>query len=161
MPDDLHHLMREALDQAQKAFDQGEVPVGALVVDNEGRIVAKAHNRPIALNDPTAHAEIQAIRRAAEVLGNYRLVGAALVVTIEPCIMCMGAALNARVERLVYGAPDPKAGAAGSLYDLSSDSRLNHRIEVVSGILKDECAALMQRFFKTRRKAAHRPCSGP
>ncbi|MBW1788286.1 MAG: tRNA adenosine(34) deaminase TadA [Deltaproteobacteria bacterium] len=143
--------MREALDEARKAFDEGEVPVGALVVDNEGRIMGKAHNRPVSLNDPTAHAEMLAIRRAAGMLGNYRLVGATLVATIEPCPMCMGAALNARVERLVYGAPDPKAGAAGSLYDLSSDSRLNHRIEVVSGVLQEECALLMQRFFRMRR----------
>ena len=121
------------------------------MTDAEGRILGKAHNLPISMNDPSAHAEILALRKAGIRIGNYRLEEATLVVTIEPCLMCMGAALQARIPRLVFGAFDPKAGAAGSLYDLASDGRLNHRIEVVHGILKEECAELMIRFFQNRR----------
>ena len=144
-------LMREALDEARKGLAEGEVPVGAVLADSEGEIVARAHNQPIALNDPSAHAEILALRKAGAVYGNYRLQGATLVVTVEPCLMCMGAALHARLSRIVFGALDPKGGAAGSVYDLSADSRLNHRIEVVSGILGEECAEVMQDFFVSRR----------
>jgi tRNA(adenine34) deaminase len=114
--------------------------------------VAKAHNQPITLKDPTAHAEILAMRKAGLSYQNYRLSNTLLVVTIEPCLMCMGAALNARIDRLVFGALDPKAGAVRSLYKLATDKRLNHRIDVVSGIREEECLALMQNFFRARRK---------
>lgn len=152
MDEDFRHFMKEALREAEKGFSEGEVPVGALVVHQDGRILAAAHNRPISLQDPTAHAEVLAIRAAASKCGNYRLPGAALIVTIEPCSMCMGAALNARISRLVFGASDPKAGAAGSVFDLARSGALNHRIEVVSGILEEECSGLMQEFFSLRRK---------
>lgn len=148
---DLDHLMGQALREAEKGFSKGEVPVGALVATLEGQIVAKAHNRPIFLKDPTAHAEILAIRKASLSFKNYRLTNTLLVVTIEPCLMCMGAAINARITRLVFGAPDLKSGAACSLYRIAADKRLNHRIEVVSGILEKECVALMQNFFRLRR----------
>ncbi|MEW6667189.1 MAG: tRNA adenosine(34) deaminase TadA [Thermodesulfobacteriota bacterium] len=151
MDADFRHLMREALQEAEKAFHEGEVPVGAVLSDEGGEIVARAHNMPIFLCDPTAHAEILALRFAASHLGNYRLTKSTLVVTIEPCLMCMAAALNARISRLVFGAADPKAGAAGSLYHLGEDGRLNHRIEVVSGVLEEECSRLMQAFFRNRR----------
>ncbi|MCP4665421.1 MAG: nucleoside deaminase [Deltaproteobacteria bacterium] len=148
---DLYHLMGQALEEAQKASLAGEVPVGAVVASQEGEIVARAHNQPIALNDPTAHAEILAIRRAGLACRNYRLSNTVLVVTIEPCVMCMGAAVNARVSRLVYGADDPNWGAAGSLYNLAIDNRLNHRIDVIPGIRDEECRVLMQDFFRARR----------
>jgi len=148
---DLYHLMGQALKEAEKASLSGEVPVGAVIVSQDGEIVASGHNQPIALNDPTAHAEILAIRKASLTCRNYRLNNTVLVVTIEPCIMCMGAVVNARVPKLVYGADDPKGGAAGSLYDLAIDGRLNHRIEVISGIRDEECRVLMQDFFRIRR----------
>ncbi len=148
---DPYLLMKEALDEAGKGFAEGEVPVGALVADEGGGIIARAHNQPLSLKDPTAHAEILALRRAGSACGNYRLEGATLVVTIEPCPMCMGAAVHARVGRLIFGASDPKWGAAGSLYNLAADSRLNHRIEVLAGIMAEECLALMQDFFHSRR----------
>jgi len=148
---DLYHLMGRALKEAEKASLSGEVPVGAVIVSQDGEIVASGHNQPIALNDPTAHAEILAIRKASLTCRNYRLNNTVLVVTIEPCIMCMGAVVNARVPKLVYGADDPKGGAAGSLYDLAIDGRLNHRIEVISGIRDEECRVLMQDFFRIRR----------
>jgi tRNA(adenine34) deaminase len=151
MDADFRHLMREALLEAEKAFREGEVPVGAVLSDEDGKILARAHNMPISLCDPTAHAEILVLRTAASHLGNYRLTKSTLVVTIEPCLMCMGAALNARIGRLVFGAPDPKSGAAGSLYRLGDDSRLNHRIEVLSGVMESECTGLMQAFFRARR----------
>ena len=144
-------LMREALNEAFVGFAEGEVPVGAVVATPEGRIVARAHNQPIALNDPTAHAEILALRRAGAVCGNYRIEGSTLVVTVEPCVMCMGAAFHARISRIVFGAFDPKWGAAGSLYNLPADPRLNHRIELVAGILGAECLKVMQDFFRSRR----------
>ncbi len=144
--------MKEALWEAEKGFSEGEVPVGALIVDQDGRTLAAGHNRPVSLKDPTAHAELLVMRSAAARCGNYRLPGCTLVVTIEPCPMCMGAALNARISRLVFGAFDPKSGAAGSLFDLAGDTRLNHRIEVVSGVLQGECSRLMQEFFSARRR---------
>jgi tRNA(adenine34) deaminase len=150
-PVDFSLLMREALNEAFKGFAEGEVPVGAVVATPEGEIVARAHNQPIALNDPTAHAEILALRRAGAVCGNYRIEGSTLVVTVEPCVMCMGAAFHARISRIVFGAFDPKWGAAGSLYNLPADPHLNHRIEVVSGILGRECLKVMQDFFRSRR----------
>ncbi|MBN1626778.1 MAG: nucleoside deaminase [Deltaproteobacteria bacterium] len=148
---DYDQLMGEALFEAKKALEKGEVPVGAVLAGPEGEILARGHNQPISLNDATAHAEIIAIREAGKSCGNYRLPGTILVVTIEPCIMCMGAAINARVSRLVFGAFDPKAGAAGSLYKLNEDSRLNHRIEVISGIRENECRELLQAFFRSKR----------
>jgi len=130
----------------------GEVPVGAVLASPEGDIVAKAYNQPIALEDPTAHAEILAIRKAGLLFQNYRLNNTTLVVTLEPCIMCMGAAINARISRLVFGTVDPKAGAAVSLYHFAEDKRLNHRIEIVSGIMEKECRSMIQDFFQVRRK---------
>jgi tRNA(adenine34) deaminase len=144
-------FMREALALAESAATQGEVPVGAvLVVD--GKIVAGAANAPISRNDPTAHAEILALRAAGERVGNYRLPGTTLYVTLEPCPMCAAAMVHARVERLVYGAADPKTGAAGSAFDLARDSRLNHRIAVTGGVLAVETARLLQDFFRERRE---------
>ncbi len=148
---DPYYLMRQALAEAEKAFLEGEVPVGAVLADLEGQIIAKAHNQPIGLNDPTAHAEILAMRAAGLILKNYRLNNAILVVTLEPCLMCMGAAVNARIARLIFGAFDPKAGAAGSLYNLAADRQLNHEIDVMTGIMEAECRALMQAFFRVRR----------
>jgi tRNA(adenine34) deaminase len=148
---DPHIMMEEALQEAAKGFAEGEVPVGAVVADVDGLIIARAHNRPVSLNDPTAHAEILALRRAGSVCGNYRLEGAILVVTMEPCPMCMGAAVHARVAKLIFGSSDPKWGAAGSVYDLAGDRRLNHRIEVLAGIMERECSRLMLDFFHSRR----------
>jgi tRNA(adenine34) deaminase len=124
--------------------------VGAIVVLNH-TLIGRGHNSPIALNDPTAHAEIQALRAASQHLGNYRLVGATVYVTVEPCLMCMGALLQARIKRLVFGCADVKAGAAGSLYDVSHDPRLNHQIEVIAGVREEESRALLQRFFRRKR----------
>jgi tRNA(adenine34) deaminase len=152
MDRDLFHLMKQALSEAEKGYSKGEVPVGAVLARPEGQIVAKAHNQPRALNDPTAHAEILVMRKAGLFYRNYRLNNTILVVTLEPCLMCMGAAINARVAQLVFGACDLKAGAAISLYRLADDKRLNHRIEIISGIMEEECRALMQRFFRMRRK---------
>jgi tRNA(adenine34) deaminase len=149
---DLYDLMGLALKEAEKGVSRGEVPVGAIVATPDGQVVAKAHNQPITLKDPTAHAEILAMRKAGLAYQNYRLSNTLLVVTIEPCLMCMGAALNARIDRLVFGALDPKAGAVRSLYKLAADKRLSHRIDVVSGIREQECLALMQDFFRARRK---------
>ncbi|HZY58923.1 MAG TPA: tRNA adenosine(34) deaminase TadA [Candidatus Binataceae bacterium] len=143
-------LMEQALAQAREGATEGEVPVGALIA-MDGRIVARAHNRPIALNDPTAHAEILAIRAAGAALKTYRLIGATLYVTLEPCTMCVGALINARIARLKFGARDPKAGAAGSVYDIGRDGRLNHRIEVYPGLMQAQCAALLEQFFAARR----------
>ena len=143
--------MREALDEARRGLAAGEVPVGALVV-MEGAVVARAHNEPVALADPTAHAEVLALRKAGHARGNYRLTDATLYATVEPCPMCCGAALHARVARVVYGARDPKAGAVESLYRLLSDERMNHRVPVRGGVLADESAALLREFFETRRR---------
>jgi tRNA(adenine34) deaminase len=144
-------LMEQALLEAKKGFNEGEVPVGAVIASPEGNIVASAHNQPIGLNDPTAHAEILAIRRAGEALRNYRLTGLTLFVTVEPCLMCMGAAIHSRISTLVFGAFDPKGGAAGSLYNPAIDTRLNHRIKIVSGVRGKECGDLLSDFFKARR----------
>jgi tRNA(adenine34) deaminase len=143
--------MGEALAQAREGLLAGEVPVGAVVVGEGGEILARAFNRPIALSDPTAHAEVLALRQAALLAGNYRLPGVSLYVNIEPCLMCLGAMLQARVQRLVFGATDPKGGACVSLYRLPEDDRLNHRIEVVGGVREAECRELMQDFFRARR----------
>jgi tRNA(adenine34) deaminase len=149
---DLYHLMGEALSEAKTAFRAGEVPVGAVLTDREGGIIARAHNRSIALNDPTAHAEILVIRGASAARHNYRLTDTLLVVTVEPCPMCVGAAVHARITGLVFGTADPKWGAAGSLYNLAEDSRFNHCMEVTAGILEEECRDLMQAFFRRRRR---------
>jgi len=145
------HYMGEALAQARQALAAGEVPVGAVLVGEGGEILARAHNHPIGLNDPTAHAEVLALRAAAQRLGNYRLPGTSLYVTIEPCLMCLGAMLTARLKRLVFGAADPKGGACVSLYRIPEDSRVNHHLEVTGGVREDECRELLQEFFKGRR----------
>jgi len=142
--------MAQALEEARHAESDGEVPIGSLVV-LDGRIVGRGRNQVIAASDPTAHAEILALREAAAALGNYRLTGATLYVTLEPCAMCCGAAVNARLARVVYGAPDPKAGAAHSLYRLLEDRRLNHRAMVTAGVLQQECGAILSDFFQRRR----------
>ena len=144
-------FMRAALREAHRAEVEGEVPVGVIVV-HAGRVIARAHNRPIRLSDPTAHAEILALRRAGYRLGNYRLAGCTLYATIEPCAMCAGAMIHARIERLVFGARDAKAGAAGSILDVLEHPKLNHRVEVESGILEEECRTLLSGFFRARRK---------
>jgi len=144
-------LMARAIAQARRAAATGEVPVGAIVVAG-GAIAGVGHNRPIAAHDPTAHAEVEAIRAAAQSLGAYRLDGAALYVTLEPCVMCVGAIIHARIARVIYGAHDDKAGALGSVYDLGRDGRLNHRIEVYGGVMESECAAMLREFFSARRR---------
>lgn len=149
---DLNDLMEQAFREAEKGFTKGEVPVGAILAGPDGNVVAKAHNQPIALKDPAAHAEILVLRAGGAFYRNYRITGATLVVTLEPCLMCMGAALNARISRLVFGAYDPKSGAAGSVYDLAADHRLNHRIEVIPGVMENECRKLIQHFFHVRRE---------
>ncbi|MDW3220541.1 MAG: tRNA adenosine(34) deaminase TadA [Acidimicrobiales bacterium] len=143
-------LMGLAIDEARRAEEHGDVPVGAIVVI-DGTVVARRHNEREATNDPTAHAELLAVRDAAEALGSWRLEGATVVVTLEPCPMCAGALQQARVARVVYGAADMKAGACGSLYSLGSDPRLNHEFETVHGVRADECAALLTDFFAARR----------
>ena len=148
--DDDARWMGEALALARAAGERGEVPVGAVVV-LEGRIVGRGANAPISTHDPTAHAEIAALREAARTLGNYRLPGAALYVTIEPCAMCAGAILHSRVARVVFGADDPKTGAGGSVVDLFAEPRLNHHATVVRGVRADECGALLSAFFAARR----------
>lgn len=145
-------MMRLAIDQARNAWAVGEVPVGAVVV-REGRVLATGYNQPIGAHDPTAHAEICALRAASALLANYRLVDCDLYVTLEPCVMCAGAIMHARVRRVVYGARDPKTGAAGSVVDLFADTRLNHHTEVSGGMLADECGALLSAFFAERRSA--------
>jgi tRNA(adenine34) deaminase len=149
-PDD-EQFMGEALDEARNALAAGEVPVGAVLV-LEGRVIGRGHNQPIALKDPTAHAEVLALRAAAQTVGNYRLTGAALYVTIEPCVMCCGAAELARVARVIYGAPDPKAGAARTLYRLLEDARLNHQVVVRGDVRGAEGAALLREFFEAKRR---------
>jgi tRNA(adenine34) deaminase len=141
--------MRQAIRQASRAAAEGEVPIGAVLV-GEGRVLGADFNRPIGSRDPTAHAEVLALRQAAAALANYRLVGTAMYVTVEPCLMCVGALVNARVGTLVYGAAEPKFGAVTSLIDLAA-VRVNHRLEIVSGVLEAECRDLLVEFFKSRR----------
>lgn len=141
--------MRRALDEAARAARSGDVPVGAVVLAPDGTVLATGHNEREATGDPTAHAEVLAIRRAAGQLGAWRLTDCTLVVTLEPCTMCAGAIVQSRVDRLVFGALDPKAGAAGSLWDVVRDRRLNHRPEVIHGVLAEECAAQLTTFFRT------------
>ena len=147
---DVEH-MRAALRAARAAGERGEVPVGAVLVGPGGEVLATASNAPIATHDPTAHAEILALRAAGEQVGNYRLPGTTLYVTLEPCAMCASALVHARVARLVYAAADPKAGACGSVMDLARDARANHRIDVIEGVLAAEASALLKEFFRERR----------
>jgi tRNA(adenine34) deaminase len=156
---ELHHAshaahlppMRQALRLARRAWDLGEVPVGAVVV-RDGEVIASGFNQPIGKHDPTAHAEIIALRAAAEILGNYRLPGCELYVTLEPCVMCAGAMMHARLARVVYGAADPKTGAGGSVVNLFAQEQLNHHTELVGGVLADECGQLLKSFFAERRE---------
>lgn len=149
-PED-HEPMRRALELARQAWAHGEVPVGAVVV-HEGRVVAEAYNQPIALQDPTAHAEVLALRAAARAVGNYRLPGMTLYVTLEPCAMCAMAALHARVGRIVFATPDPKTGACGSVVDLLASPALNHHTECVGGLAADEAGQMLRDFFRQRRQ---------
>ncbi|MEY9965670.1 tRNA(adenine34) deaminase [Streptacidiphilus sp. MAP12-16] len=144
--------MRLALAEAALALPTGDVPVGAIVLDQDGTVIGRGHNEREAVGDPTAHAEILAVREAAKALGEWRLTGCTLVVTLEPCTMCAGAIVLSRVDRVVYGALDEKAGAAGSLWDVIRDRRLNHRPEVVPGVLPDACAAVLTAFFDGQRR---------
>jgi tRNA(adenine34) deaminase len=144
-------FMRHALALAEEAERQGEVPVGAVVVLG-GEVVGRGFNAPISRHDPTAHAEIQALRNAAETVGNYRLTGASLYVTLEPCAMCAGAMMHARVARVVFGARDPKTGVCGSVVDLFAETRLNHHAVVTGGVLEEACAITLRRFFQARRR---------
>jgi tRNA(adenine34) deaminase len=144
--------MRAALDEAHAALQTGDVPVGALVVDDTGEVLGRGRNRREADQDPTAHAEVLALREAAAARGSWRLDGCTLLVTLEPCTMCAGAAVLSRVDRVVFGAWDEKAGAAGSLWDVVRDRRLNHRPEVIAGVLEDESAAMLREFFAARRR---------
>lgn len=147
-PDETY--MRRAIELAQHAEQQGEVPVGAVLVRDDA-IIAEGWNQPIASQDPTAHAEIVTLRAAAAALDNYRLLDTTLYVTLEPCIMCIGAIIHARVKRVVFGANDPKAGAICSVYTIPDDRRLNHHVEVTGGVLAQECGAILSRFFRERR----------
>lgn len=143
--------MELAIEEAQRASKVGEVPVGAVLINSDGDILARAHNCPISSQDPTAHAEIVAIRRAAKHINNYRLSETTMFVTLEPCIMCAGALVWARIKRLFFGAPDPKSGAFGSIIDVNRLPGINHRIQVQGGILKERCASVLKEFFQERR----------
>ena len=145
-----HQFMRQAIEQAQLAALEGEVPVGAVLV-RDGKVISKAFNQPITHHDPSAHAEMLALRAAAKAEENYRLPGSTLYVTLEPCTMCAGAMLHARVDRVVYGAPDPKTGAAGSVLDVFSSKQINHQTTVEGGVMDEECGELLRSFFKERR----------
>ena len=151
MISDHSHYMQMALLEAEKAGQIDEVPIGAILASENGEILAATHNRSIRENDPTAHAEILALRESCAKVNNYRLLNTILYVTIEPCVMCMGAIVHARVARVVYGASDPKWGAAGSLYNLAQDPRLNHQVEILSGVCETECRELIQEFFRKKR----------
>jgi tRNA(adenine34) deaminase len=158
MPDPQY--MELALAEARRAWDQGEVPVGAVVV-RDGEVIATGYNQPIGSHDPSAHAEIVALRAAAAKLGNYRLPGCELYVTLEPCAMCSGAMMHARLARVVYAAVDPKTGACGSVLDLFAEERLNHHTEVVGGVLAEEASTMLRGFFAERRAAARRVAVEP
>ncbi|WP_334187180.1 tRNA adenosine(34) deaminase TadA [Noviherbaspirillum sp.] len=148
-------FMRLALDQARNAWALGEVPVGAVVV-KDGEVIATGFNQPIGTHDPTAHAEVMALRAAATLLGNYRLPGCVLYVTLEPCAMCSGAMMHARLAQVVYGATDPKTGVCGSVLNLFEQEKLNHHTELVGGVLEEECSTLLKAFFAERRQQALR-----
>jgi len=143
--------MRQALAEAEAAAREGEVPVGAILVGPAGDVIARGHNRPIGLNDPTAHAEVLVLRQAGSQLANYRLPDHVLYVTLEPCLMCVGAIIQARLAVVVYGAPDPKAGAIESVYQIGGDDRLNHRLKATGGVLEEECGDILQAFFRAKR----------
>jgi tRNA(adenine34) deaminase len=143
--------MRRALALARQAEDLGEVPVGAVLIDSHGSCIAEGWNCPVAENDPTAHAEIQALRSAGRHCNNYRLPGTTLYVTLEPCPMCAGALVNARVERLVYGARDERVGAAGTVFDIVGAAEVNHRVQVCGGVLETDCREVLQKFFRAKR----------
>jgi tRNA(adenine34) deaminase len=145
------HFMGLALELARKAEAAGEVPIGAVIVVHSV-VIGRGFNQPISTEDPTAHAEVLALRQAASLAGNYRLTGASMYTTVEPCIMCAGAMVHARIQRLVFGALDPKAGAAGSIYNVLTDPRLNHRMDVLSGVREPECSALLRNFFEKKRE---------
>ena len=145
-----YDFMKIALEEAQAAYNAGEVPVGAILV-HDGHILARAHNLPITMNDPSAHAELLVLRQAGEKAGNYRLLGAELYVTLEPCIMCAGAIIQARLARVIFGARDPKCGAVTSLYNILTDERFNHQVEGTEGVLREECGEIMSRFFQQKR----------
>ena len=145
-----HQFMQQAIEQAQLAALEGEVPVGAVLV-RDGKVISRAFNQPITHHDPSAHAEMLALRAAAKAEANYRLPGSTLYVTLEPCTMCAGAMLHARVDRVVYGAPDPKTGAAGSVLDVFSSKQINHQTAVEGGVMSEECGQLLRSFFKGRR----------
>jgi len=147
----LNDLMQIALKEAKKGFLREEVPIGAVLATANGQVIAKAHNQTISLNDPTAHAEILVLRKGGKFFKNYRLNNTILVATVEPCLMCMGAAINARISKLIFGVQELKTGAAGSLYNLAGDPRLNHSIDVIPGIMANECRVLMRDFFRNRR----------
>ena len=148
-------FMAIALEEAKIAFQEDEIPIGAVLVKDE-RIIARGHNRTITLKDPTAHAEIQTLRSGALILNNYRLPETSLYVTVEPCIMCYGALIHARIGRLIYGAEEYRTGAINSVFNFSNNNLINHRFQVTSGILKEECAAIMQEFFRKRREEQKR-----
>ena len=158
LPDNDAAWMQLALEQARLALAAGEVPVGAVVI-KDGQLVGTGFNRNLLDHDPTAHAEVVALRQAAATLGNHRLPGCTLVCTIEPCSMCAGAMVHARLSRLVYGASDPKAGAAGSVLDITSHPRLNHQIQVTPGVLAEQCSELLKAFFVERRKTFEEPAT--
>ena len=152
MPDHAYDAaMRAALGEGRRSLDTGDVPIGAVVLDRSGDVIGRGHNVRERDGDPTGHAELVAVRRATETLGGWRLSGCTLVVTLEPCTMCAGAVVLSRLDRLVFGAFDPKAGAVGSLWDVVRDRRLNHRPEVVGGVLAEECATLLDDFFGQQR----------
>jgi len=144
-------FMKKALNEAQKAGQKDEIPIGAVLVAENDELLSAAHNQTASRQDPTAHAEILALREAADKIGNYRLLNTALYVTVEPCPMCMGAIIHARVAQVIFGTRDPKWGAAGSLYNFAEDHRFNHRPEIIEGICADECRKLMQDFFSSKR----------
>ncbi len=150
------YFMQLALEQARLAWAQGEVPVGAVVV-KDGVVVASGFNQPIGRHDPTAHAEVNALRAAAAALGNYRLPGCELYVTLEPCVMCCGAMMHARLSRIVFGAADPKTGAGGSVINLFEHGQLNHQTRISGGVLAEECGSMLRAFFAERRNAAKKP----
>jgi tRNA(adenine34) deaminase len=153
LQDSARHMafMKKALNEAQKAGEKGEIPIGAVLVAENNELLSASHNQTICDQDPTAHAEILALREAAHKIGNYRLLNTALYVTVEPCPMCMGAIIHARVALVVFGTRDPKWGAAGSLYNFAQEHRFNHRPQIIEGICAEECKKLMQAFFSTKR----------
>ena len=152
---DHNHFMTMALLEARKAFDEDEVPVGAVLVDQYGDILSTGHNRSICSHDPSAHAEILAIRAAGQKIKNYRFLNSTLYVTIEPCVMCMGAIIHARIRCVVFGVQDPKWGGAGSLYEFDKDDRFNHRLNIIKGVCEDQCRKIIVDFFKIKRCSNH------